>query len=412
MNHFRNSAMPFNFILKKILNFSFLFLLIFFLFKTPLYAIEDPQKVSNNKYGIDIVDENDLLDASFLVNSSGGDWGYVTIVMPENERKIDKWNAIFEKMSELHLIPIVRLATHVEGTAWIVPQKEEANVWADFLNSLKWPIKNRYVVLFNEPNHANEWGGYISPEEYAETSYNFAKELKKRSDEFYVLLAGMDASAPSAQTTMDEEIYLRRMLQTEPSIFDSVDGWASHSYPNPGFSGQVSDNGRKSLQGYKWELALLKNLGITKDFPVFITETGWAHDEYDPDVKLLSPDEITTMITEAANNVWSDPQVIAVTPFILNYQAHPFSQFSWRKQDSSYFYPFFDAYRSIPKLAGSPVLNKKSEIAGIETIKSDNKPSGTPSPSPVSEIKNKKSAPDMILDKVISFFKNLSNKFG
>lgn len=384
----------------------FVFALPFTLFTlhSEILALEDPRKTSNNKYGIDIVDENDLLDASYLVNSSGGDWGYVTIVIPENERKTDKWNTIFERMRQLHLIPIVRLATHIEGNSWTVPKKEESAVWADFLNSLDWPIKNRYIVLFNEPNHANEWGGYISPEEYAETSASFSNELKKRSDDFYIMLAGFDASAPTTGETMDEQVFLTRMIRREPGIFDSLDGWASHSYPNPGFSGLVTDAGRKSLEGYKWEINLLKSFKINKDLPIFITETGWAHDKYDPNVKLFSPDEIASMITDAANNVWSDENVVAVTPFILNYQSTPFSQFSWRKQDSSYFYPFFDAYRSIPKLTGTPQLNEKTRIAAIPIVKAAET---TRIPSiPI----NTAPSSNSILDRIISFFKNFSIK--
>ncbi|OGG14019.1 hypothetical protein A3D77_03430 [Candidatus Gottesmanbacteria bacterium RIFCSPHIGHO2_02_FULL_39_11] len=395
-----------------ILLISFFLFFSFSLFHPSVLALEDPRRISNNKYGIDIVDENDLFDASYLVNSSGGDWGYATLVIPENERKTDKWNAIFERMGQLHLIPIIRLATHVEGNRWTAPKKEDAPIWADFLNNLNWPTKNRYVVLFNEPNHANEWGGYISPEEYAEISSNLSRELKNRSGDFYIMLAGFDAAAPTGRDTLDEEIYIRRMIQKEPAIFDSIDGWASHSYPNPGFSGEVGDSGRKSLQGYKWELFLLKNLGIDKDFPIFITETGWAHDQYDPGVKLFSPDDIASMITDAANNVWSDSNVVAVTPFILNYQSTPFSQFSWRKQDSAFFYPFFDAYRSIPKIAGNPTLNEKIQIAVIPVVKAAETTHIPSTPTPHIDSENTKTSSGSIFDKLLTFFKNLSSRFG
>ena len=38
----------------------------------------NPLAVPNNRYGIHIVDTNDIPQLPALVNSSGGDWGYVT----------------------------------------------------------------------------------------------------------------------------------------------------------------------------------------------------------------------------------------------------------------------------------------------------------------------------------------------
>ena len=107
----------------------------------------------NNKFGIHLAvpSEQDLQAAAALVNSNGGDWGYVTVVMEENDRDLGKWQGIFDRMRELHLIPIVRLATSPEGDHWRRPSADEAQIWAEFLNSLNWVVKNRYVVLFNEP---------------------------------------------------------------------------------------------------------------------------------------------------------------------------------------------------------------------------------------------------------------------
>ena len=76
-------------------------------------AIYDPLSQPNNRFGIHIIDENDLQDAANLVNSSGGDWGYVKIVIREDDRNLEKWQAIFDRMRKMHLIPLVRLATKV-----------------------------------------------------------------------------------------------------------------------------------------------------------------------------------------------------------------------------------------------------------------------------------------------------------
>ena len=78
---------------------SFLFLL----FTPSVRAIEDPTSVANNKYGIHIVDENDLNRARELVNSSGGDWGYVKVVIQESERSQGRWQGVFDTMRREHL---------------------------------------------------------------------------------------------------------------------------------------------------------------------------------------------------------------------------------------------------------------------------------------------------------------------
>ena len=64
-----------------------------------------------------------------------------------------------------------------------------------------------------------------------------------------------------------------------PNYFENIDGLSSHSYPNHGFIGTPKEIGQHSIRGYLWELNLLKKLGVQKELPVFITETGWPHRE-------------------------------------------------------------------------------------------------------------------------------------
>jgi len=73
-------------------------LLLFSLFTRPVYAIYEPTSVPNNQYGIHIADFNDLPDVSPLVNSSGGDWGYVTLVSTDGDRDIGRWQSLFDEM--------------------------------------------------------------------------------------------------------------------------------------------------------------------------------------------------------------------------------------------------------------------------------------------------------------------------
>ncbi len=327
---------------------------------TPIYAKYDPLSVPNNRFGIHVADPNDIGETSELVNSSGGDWGYVTFVIQEDNRDQGKWQNVFNQMRSRHLIPIVRLATHIDGDAWTKPYKDSAKDWARFLNELNWPTENRYVVLFNEPNHANEWGRTIDPEEYARTLVSYATILKETSEDFFILPAGLDVSAASDGRSLSASDYLSRMIKAEPSILTLIDGWTSHSYPNPAFSGSPYATGRGTLRSYLWELDFLRQLGLTRTLPVFITETGWIHsDGVLFNSGLLSPDRTAENYRAAASAVWQDPIITAITPFVYSYQGLPFDHFSWRKLGTNTFYPQYHSYQQIPKTEGVPKQREK-----------------------------------------------------
>jgi len=330
-------------------------LVFLFLIPTKVHAYFDPLSVANNKYGIHIADTNDLLDVAPLINSTGGDWGYVTLVLPDSDKNTDKWQGVFNSLRRLHLIPIVRLATHVNGDSWVKPSKDDIHDWVIFLNSLNWPIENRYVALFNEPNHAKEWGGELDPEGYAELFTEFSKALRNSSPDYFILPAALDVSAANSVDSMDAAQYLQRMFSNNSALCDQIDGLNSHSYPNPGFSGSPFAIGRGTLKSYIWEESYLNSLGCTKKLPVFITETGWQHSEGKTRIpSLLSPQAVATYITDAAQTVWSDPQIVAVTPFVFSYQDVPFDHFSWKMLGSGELYEHANAYTQIAKVRGKP----------------------------------------------------------
>lgn len=323
----------------------------------------DPLSVPNNKYGIHIVDPNDMGDAAKLVNSSNGDWGYVTLVIQDDDRDIGKWQRVFNQMRSLHLIPLVRLATHIDGDSWTKPYKNSASDWATFLHALNWPTENRYVIIFNEPNHANEWGKSIDPEHYAKTLREHADKLRAISDDFFILPAGLDVSAASDGKSLDAAVYLSRMLKAEPSLFDVIDGWTSHSYPNPAFSGSPYALGRGTLRSFQWELQYLQSLGITKRLPIFITETGWVHKEgVMTNPSLLSSDQVGANLIIAANTIWNDSSIVAITPFVLSYQGLPFDHFSWKKLSSSDYYSQYGIYQGLIKIHGQPKQREKYTV--------------------------------------------------
>lgn len=307
----------------------FTFLIFFLLNYEPALAITDPASVPNNKFGIHIFSEKDLVDAAKLVNTNG-DWGYVTVVITEAERDRNRWQNVFDQMRHLHLIPVIRIATKARGNIWEKPKNIEIDNWVKFFNSLNWVVKNRYVVIGNEPNLDNEWGGESDPKAYTLYLKDFSEKLRSASNDFFVLPAGL---APEP----NEFKFIKSMLKFQPNIFDYVDGWTSHSYPST------------STRLYKDETKF-----INKNLPVFITETGWSNKNY-------SEEEINKKLVDAYQNIWNDSRVIAVTPFILNYPQSPFGVFSWTRPDGS-FYSFYDTVQNLPKIKGEPEQITKGDI--------------------------------------------------
>jgi len=337
-----------------ILIFAFIQILVVFLISKDVFANE-----ANNKFGIHLAQPHleDLKKVAELVNSNGGDWGYVTLVIQENDRDSQKWQEIFDLLRKYHLIPIIRLATMSLGDNWKRPNSSDAYSWASFLDSLNWVVKNRYVVLFNEPNHATEWGGAVDPKDYAKVAFAFAKTLKERNPNFFVMLAGFDASAPHLPPKFyDEKLFLKDLIDHQPEIFKFIDGWASHSYPNPAFSGSPYDFGRGTVRTYQWELNLLRQLGVEKELPVFITETGWER-------KKLSEEQVAQNFKIAFEQVWlPDEKIISVTPFVFDYQMEPFLGFSWKRKGDDGFYQQYYFVQSVPKTKGEPDQEEKGEI--------------------------------------------------
>lgn len=323
-------------------------MLLFGFFTKSSQAVVDPFIYTNNKYGIHILSEHDIEKASELVNSHGGEWGYVTLVIRQDERDITRWNKLMNTLSEKKLIPIVRIATTMNENGWDKPEINEAENWAIFLNQLSWPIQNRYIVLFNEPNHAREWNGEINPQEYAAISRKYWEWLKRYNEDFFVLPAALDLAAPNSKTTMNAIDFFDQMYESDELIFTIFDGWNSHSYPNPAFSGHPDDIGKMSLKGYEWEINYLNKYYLRRNSPIFITETGWA----------VSDKELAAeYYIHAYTQKWTDKRIIAITPFLLYYNSEPFNKFSFLNLDKSE-NEIFEAIKSLPKIKGMREINQ------------------------------------------------------
>lgn len=332
-----------------------IFLIVFFcaLFLPPLsFAIEDPLLQANNKMGVHILFPSEIDKASSLINGNGGDWGYVTIPIQAGDKDLEKWQKFMDLASLHHVIPIIRLATegdYFNTTVWRKPTYDDVLDFANFLNSLVWPVKNRYIVVFNEVNRADEWEGSVSPQEYADILNYAVLTFKSLNQDFFIISAGLDNAAPNfLGKYINEYDYMIAMDDAVPGIFGSIDGLGSHSYPNPGFKQMPYMLTSQSIYSFNFE----KNLAFRlsgKNLPVFITETGWSKEA-------LSDSQIAEYFKYAFKYVWTDKSIVAITPFLLEAGVKPFSQFSLINADGTES-EIFLTLQSLPNLKGKPTAN-------------------------------------------------------
>ncbi len=327
----------------------FSFLLLFFVVATPVAAIYSPTEVNNNKVGVHILFPEEVNVAARLVNrNQEASWGYVVIPIQSTDRGRDRWQKFLNDCRDLKVIPIIRVATFPESSNWAEPKSHDLIDFANFLGELQWPTQNRYVVIFNEVNRADEYGGSVSPETYADILINAVTIFKERSDKFFILPAGLDNAAANTNNSIRYDTYIQRMNKARPGIFNLIDGWTSHAYPNPDFNSVPQKSGYNKVDSYEYDLKLLKKLGYKKNLPVFITETGWKNDR-------LPESTIGSYYKYAFENIWNDNRVVMVAPFILKAGTPPFDSFSLINKDGTY----TESFTTIQKYAstGEPKLD-------------------------------------------------------
>ncbi len=349
---------------KKSLFFSWL-LVAFFL--TPnlnhAQALFDPVARPNNFSGIHILFTSELAQASSLVNSKSGEWGYVTIPIQTGDKDLEKWQAFMDEAKQHKLIPIVRLATQAdrENThVWAKPTTVDILDFANFLNSLNWPVENRYIIAFNEMNRFDEWAGEPpNPKEYADLLSYTVEVFKERNPNFYIIMGGLDNASPNDRVKyMDNLVYMNEMVAYNPEIFNKIDAFSSHSYPNPGFSAPPLQNKVEGITTYQFEYNLINSHTVKKK-PVFITETGWDSDKV-PETVIAKYYEI------AYQNFWNKDKdkIVAITPFLLNSQGGPFDVFSFVKGGKQTKY--YEVSAQMEKTKGQPLLEA---VKGLATKK-------------------------------------------
>ncbi len=355
--------------MKKLLIFCSVLLIFFSLTVTQVLAVSHPLEKPNNKFGIHILFHDELEDAAKLVNTNGGDWGYVTIPIQSGDKDIVKWQKFMDECRRLHLIPLIRLATegdYFNTKVWRKPDEADILDFANFLNSLHWPTKNRYVIVFNEVNRGDEWGGSPNPEEYAKI-LNFSVDTFKRvHPDFFMISAGLDNAAPNKPGEYaNQYAYMIGMEQAVPDIFTKIDGLSSHSYPNPGFSQHYSVVSQMSIASFMYERQLVESFS-GKKLPVFITETGWTAD-------VISDEVRAEYYYQALNSTWNDEGIVTVAPFLLRAGGGPFQQFSFLTPDGNETKQY-TTFKNFPKVKGEPILTAPQHVLAGNTASSESFP--------------------------------------
>ena len=287
--------------------------------------ITKPIRAEENRVGVHILDVNELPKAAELVNNQNRQWGFVTIPIQKYDRNLEKWQAFMNQAKKLQVQPILRLATYPLGENWTKPDIFDPLDWANFLASLDWPTANKYIIVYNEVNDPHEWGGLVNPEEYTNQFLWTREALKNYGNDFIVMNAGLNPTAPQNGGYWDEYVFLNNMEKTKPGILDKFDVFASHSYPAD-YTGSPQMAGRNSIRNFETELTFLQNYYGLYGKKVMVTETGWKTGR-------LSNEKVANYYKDAFQNVWNKDYMIAITPFLLNAGAGDFMAFSLTDKD-------------------------------------------------------------------------------
>jgi hypothetical protein len=242
-----------------------------------------------------------------------GRGGYVVEVIRSDDLRPDSWQHFADLVDAEGLTPIIRLATFKDprNDWWTAPTPDpggqsyrvEAERFRRFFDAIDWHAETILVTVANEPNRPDEWGGAPDPAAYARFLRDVTDAMRRVSSVRVLVLNGaLDAYAPSqsfgATFAIDAERFMEGMVAEIPDVFERLDGWASHAYPlgpfgeHPGRQQFKIDDVRpearprrqppagvvnRGVNGYSWELWKLQQLGLTRDLPVYVTETGWRH---------------------------------------------------------------------------------------------------------------------------------------
>ena len=273
------------------------------LFITTLIFLLSPAQVlagQGEVLGIHILHPYEFEQVNELLTDHNQDnWRYVTIPLSLNDlEKHDQWQKFFDECQQAKFIPLVRLASKPEGAVWKIPNRHELVSLISFLSALNWPTDQKYIMVLNEVNHAQEFGGKIEPAEYVEILEFTSLWAHSENKNYQVLPAAMDLAANNSVETREAFAYLQAMQVANPNWLELIDYWNSHSYPNPGFSDHPAKSGNNKIDSFRYDLALVSRF-TGKKLPVFITETGWSS-------QVMSDETAANFLKIAFESTWNN----------------------------------------------------------------------------------------------------------
>lgn len=298
-------------------------------------------------------------DTDVAAVNQGTILGYVTIPFTLDETDADdrdRWQKFFQICQKNNVVPLVRLTSSYDSVtdSWRIPSRAELITMLDFLSGLSWPQPTKHLIVFNEVNHAKEWGGKIDPASYVEILRFASCWAKTNDNNFFILPAALDLAATDGGETKEAFSFLESMLAYDPDFLTYIDAWNSHSYPNPNFSSAPTRTGKNSLRGFEYELKWLAKNDPDRQWQVFITETGWQDNA-------STGYRLDDYYSYAYRNIWSNSQVVAVTPFLLQGDPGPYTAFSFIKSDGETTRQY-DAFQNILLLAQESLNNISTNL--------------------------------------------------
>jgi len=178
----------------------------------------------------------------------------------------------------------------------------------------------------------------------------------------------LDLAAENGDDSLNPFVFYQTMEAVAPGIFRKLDGWASHSYPNPSFSASPFKSGRNGIDGYRWELSQIAPYLEGKNLPVFITETGWQRKIADGDGVGVNENLIANYYKIAFGQVWNDEKIVAIVPFVFNYPEPLYYSFSFKtntKNSEKKYFNYYFSIKDLTKINGDP--EREDKVSDFQT---------------------------------------------
>ena len=298
----------------------------------------------NNKIGVHLIsptDEEIAEACRSLANANGGSGGKLTLTLVKgiDTGTLQRFHDIARNEQCMFIHPI---KNSFDDPYWKPLDESTINYFVDLFKNIRPSTKYLYVVLGNEVNRGDEWGGECDPAGYAHIARSAAEKLKLNVPNIQIGLAGLDAYAPNGGFYCSRDYFLREVVKAEPSLInDYIDFQVVHEYPDADMTGSL-----RSL--WKSEKAVLADLGVKKDLPVVISEIGWRRHRGLTDIVAAQ------RLYHAVERLNAEPQIWAITPFVYKYCGQPFDDFSLVNCDNNMPTTGFNFLADLPKVKGDP----------------------------------------------------------